>query len=204
MTSFRVWQGAGMDLDGLTMHTVGDRMRVELGVDVLAGRLPGPRLVVFRGRQAVLAVAGRPFRADEDWLVPIVELVYLGRMLRPGALTLAFPSRLDAPQGPAARFALQVATIRRRHPASFTRQRVEHREHPFTLSPEGLLLWEDVRSGPVPPLLRAVARHALARVPRDGHERFAWLTELLVADGHRITMAPELEEQLDRSGSRAR
>lgn len=189
----------GMELTGLTTASVHDRLRVEVGVDVLGGNLPSPRLVVFSQREAVLAVDARLRRQHEDWIEPILELLFLARLLRAGRFVLGWASRATTVgQGPP-RFGLEVLELRPGWPL----RRVQHHLHPFALAPEGMLAWEP-RRRPVPaPAAVAFARIARRRsAPRGRHEIGA-VTDLLREDGHRIVVAPALARRVARwSGAR--
>lgn len=188
-----------MELTGLTTASVHDRFRVEVGVDVLGGNLPSPRLVVFSRHDAVLAVDARLRRQHEDWMEPILELLFLARLLRAGRFVLGWASRAAIlGEGPP-RFGLEVLELRPGWPL----RRVEHHLHPFALAPEGMLAWEPRRRCDPAPAAVAFSRIARRRsAPRGRHEIGA-VTELLREDGHRIAVAPELARRVERwSGAR--
>ena len=179
-----------MDLTGLTRSNLDERLRVEAGVDVLAGRAPITRLVVFDRHRAVLAADARPRRRDEDWSEPVVELLYLVRTLRPRGFALSLPLRGEDVDGPVPRFDLRVLTVERRLGGIA----VEHRGHPFAVSEDDLPVWGPPRQSPPPLGLLAVARAAAQRVARRRCP--ALVASFLISEGHRFEVAPSLVPRL--------
>ncbi len=210
-----------MDLTDLTRDNLDHRLRVEFGVDVLAGRWPATRMVLFDRGPAMLAVVARRRRPGEDWLGPIVELFFLARVLRPRVVALALPDRSTAaqsafcdpadpadpvdPAAPAAspaaddgqpEMSLRVLLAER----SLRGARIRHREHPVQCSAEGMPVW-----GPVLyPELGAPPRHlmqlSLRRLPGHRPRPPAMVARLLVEDGHRVIAQPWLADRLSGSG----
>ena len=179
-----------MDFTGLTRSNLDERLRVEAGVDVLAGRAPVIRLVMFDRHRAVLVADARPRRQDEDWSEPVVELLYLVRTLRPRGFALALPLRGEEVDGPLPRFELRVLTVERR----LSGVAVEHRGHPFAVSEDGLLVWEPPHRSPTPLGLHAMVRAATQRVARRRCP--ALVASFLLSEGHRLEVAPSLAPRL--------
>lgn len=182
-----------MDLTALTRDNLDDFLRREAGVDVLGGRAPATRLVLFDRRRAVLTAVGRPRRRDEAWDEPVVELAYLARVLRPRALALSFPFRPE-PGASAPRFELRRLLVERVVGGC----RMDHREHPFVVTEEGLLVWDAPRRSPAPAALNVLARVAMRRSRHQRRRHLDVVVGLLVADGHQVEVAPRL---LDRPGA---
>jgi hypothetical protein len=186
-----------MDLAGLTRQNLDDRLRLEAGVDLLAGRGPATRLVLFDRRHAVLVAAGRARRAHEEWWEPMVDLLFLARTLRPRAMALSLPL-LDggSVEGP-----MNVSLLRYLLERGTGRDRVSYRELPFTVSDDGLAAWGEPRHLPAPPGLDRVARQVMRRPPVRQRRNADRVAQYLIRDGHRLDMTPDLAERLAQASS---
>ena len=176
LTSSALGPGPGADVE--------EHLRVEVGVDLLACRLPAPRIVVGDRRRRIWVARARTRRHGDDVLDPLVELAYLARTLRPRWLALGVvirPEELSEPP----RLTLHVVTARR----TLAGCSIEHRAHPFTVTEE-LPDWDPPVDDPPPLALASTATAALRRVPRrrchPPHLVIAHLTDL----GHHVELAP--------------
>jgi hypothetical protein len=186
-----------MDLHGMTRDDLDDRFRVAAAVDVLAGRPPATRLVLFGRKEAVLAADARPRRPGEHWLDHLVELLYLARVLRPRSLGLCFALRPDAAAADP-RFALHVVTAER---SLGGRCRVHHRRHPFLPNEEGLLSWDDPLHPPLTAGIEALGRRAMSRTPGSRRRHPELVAASLLEDGHRLQVAPSLSGRVAVAGT---
>lgn len=209
-----------MDLTDLTRDNLDHRLRVEFGVDVLAGRWPATRMVVFDRGPAVLAVIARRRREGEDWLGPIIELVYLARVLRPRGVALALPDRSSAAQSAFCDLAAPLAdlspdpskdaAVDDGQPETALRvllaerslrgARVLHREHPVQRTAEGMPVWSPVRFPDLGTSPRYLMQLSLRRPSGSRPRSLAMVVRLLVEDGHRVIAVPWLADRLAGSG----
>lgn len=187
-----------MELTGLTRDHLDERLRQEVGVDLLAGRVPALRLVALGRREPVMVAEARVPHDGEPALDPLLELLYLVNAIRPRGFVLCF----HAPIPPAWRdehpFELAMLWVAR----AAASPRLSCVVYPFSVSEIGMVSWGTARYPPVPPGLRLLARYATRRKPRARRRPPAAVTDLLVADGHRVEMAPALQARLgvDRTG----
>jgi hypothetical protein len=181
-----------MDLDGLTRHNLDGRLRLEAGVDLLAGRVPATRLVLFDRRQAVLVGAGRARRAHEDWWEPMIDLLFLARTLRPRAVALSLPL-LDGGSGDRPVSVSLLRYLMERGPG---KDRVSYCELPFTVSDDGLAAWAEPRHLPAPSGLDGVIRRVMRRPPIRQRRHADLVAQYLIRDGHRLDVSPELADRL--------
>lgn len=212
-----------MDLTDLTRDNLDQRLRVEFGTDVLGGRWPPTRMVLFDRGPAMLAVVARRRRADEDWLGPIIELVFLARVLRPRGVVLGFPDRSSfarygrtgppglpgtatpsagtttdhghEPDEPA-QDALRILQAER----SLWGPRLQHREHPVQCTPDLMPVWSPVQHHELSGAPRHLMQLSLRRMPGARPRPPALVARLLVEDGHRMIAAPWLADRLAGSG----
>ncbi len=185
-----------MDLQRITRHDIDDHLRVEAGVDVLAGGAPRPRLVLFERTSAVLAADARPRRADEAWLDHVTELLYLARVLRPRGMALCFTMAPDDPQTDPS-FVLHVVTADR---ILGSRCRTRHRVHPFLVSEDGMVTWQPPQVPSDRHRYDAFGAAAMRRTRTSRRRHPGMVARFLVGEGHRVRIAPSLSARIALDG----
>jgi hypothetical protein len=186
-----------MELTGLTPDALEERLRLEAGVDALAGRPVATRVVAFDGPRPVLLARARPRHEGEDGFEPLFELLYLISNVRPRGFVLGLPVRLlPWEHREDGSFELLVLQVER----SLGRVRHGCVTHPFHVSELGMLGWGPARTGPTPAGLRVLAHAATRRRPRARRRPPERIAQLLTAAGHLVELSPSASS---RSGAAA-
>lgn len=180
-----------MDLTHLTRHNIDERLRIEAGVDALAGRTVTTRVIALDGPTPVLAAEARDRHEGEDVFGPLLELLYLVSTVRPRGFVLGLPLRSEPWPHDDDEAPFELVVLRVDRSMGATRMRCV--THPFHVSEFGLVRWGDARPEPVPSGLRALGHAATRRRPRGRRRPPAMVARLLVEDGHRVELAPSLQ-----------
>lgn len=178
-----------MDLTQLTRHNIDERLRIEAGVDALAGRTVTTRVIALDGPTPVLAAEARDRHDGEDVFGPLFELLYLVSTVRPRGFVLGLPLRVEPWPDDDVPFELVVLRVDR----SIGTSRMRCVTYPFDVSELGLVRWGDARPEPVPPGLRVLAHAATRRRSRGRRRPPAMVARILIEDGHRVELAPSLQ-----------
>lgn len=184
-----------MILDTFTLDELDQRLRVDASVQLLAGRPPEPKVVLFDRQGAVLEAVPRPPKGEERTLDTVLDVLLLGRLLRPRVVALAVPTLPPRHLVDTHSCELWLAVAERQ----LTGLRVRTWSYLVPRSgPDELPQLDGPRPVPTPAELLMMVRAATARGPRRLRRRIGMIAALLRSDGHDLRVSDRLQARFER------
>ena len=182
-----------MELDTFALTDLDRRLRVDAAVQLLAGRRPPLRMVLFDRHGAVLEAVPRPPWPDEPPMTSLIDLLLLVRLLRPRAVALSGVSR---PAGPLADRYLCELWV---HVAERRATGVQIRTRTY-LVPDIVELptFEGPHRAQMPLQVELMLRAASRRGPRRLRRRVGQVAAMLRSDGHELRVTDRLQTRFER------